>query len=302
MINETNVKCFLSLAETLNFTETAERLFMTQQGVSKHISKLEEDLGVTLFFRTHHSVSLTKAGEDCYEMFSKFAQAFANTMEKTKRYYDELYKSLHLGYLEWLQIATPINKTLCLLRKDLPDLKFSVERRPQYELNKCFLDKTLDMIVTYDDFSPKVGGLKRLKILETDFVLLVSNSHPLASKSTSFRPFVNGPFIKAMQGAETVNETKKRARKQCRGLGFNPSEIIVTANIESAYTAVELGQGVLVSTKLSRMSVNTELKSYPLEATEDLICLWHENEENPVVAKFASSMHAVFNKNSFDSE
>ncbi len=297
MINETNVKCFLTLAETLNFTETAKRLFMTQQGVSKHISQLEQDLGVVLFVRTRHSVSLTKAGEDCYELFLGFAKTFHSAIEKTKKYYSDLYTSLHFGYLDWLDISAPINKALGLLKEDVPDLKFFGERRPQYELNKCFLDKEVDTIITYEEFSPKAKGLKKVRLLETGLVLLVSNNHPLTSKSASFRAFKKDPFIKAAHGMETETETKKRARKQCRQLGFTPPEIIVAANIESAYTAVELGQGVLVSTELSRMSINSDLKNYPVKLKENLVCVWHENEENPLVAKFASCLCSAFGGN-----
>lgn len=297
MINETNVKCFLSLAETLNFTETAKRLFMTQQGVSKHISQLEDDLGVFLFRRTHHFVSLTKAGRDYREMFSNFASVLKDTIERTKGYYNDLYKSLRFGYLEWLHIPAPINKVLGLLKKDMPDLKLLGERYPQYELNRSLLDRKVDMIITYESFSPKVRGLKRVKILETRFVLLVSSHDPRASKAASFHLFKNDPFVTAAQGVETVTETRRRARRRCRKLGFNPSEIIVTANIESAYTAVELGQGVLVSTELSRMSGNGVLRSYPFETKENLICVWHENEENPLVARFASYLHGAFDRN-----
>ena len=42
MINETAVRCFLTLCDTLSFTETAKRMYMTQQSVSKYIAKLEE--------------------------------------------------------------------------------------------------------------------------------------------------------------------------------------------------------------------------------------------------------------------
>jgi DNA-binding transcriptional LysR family regulator len=64
VINETSLRCFLTLCRTLNFTEAAKRMYMTQQSVSKYIAKLEEDIGFTLFVRTHHSVALTRAGEE----------------------------------------------------------------------------------------------------------------------------------------------------------------------------------------------------------------------------------------------
>ena len=49
MINETAIKCFLSLTNTLSFTETAKEMYMTQQSVSKYIARLEEELGFRLF-------------------------------------------------------------------------------------------------------------------------------------------------------------------------------------------------------------------------------------------------------------
>lgn len=62
MLNETSVRCFLTLAQTLSFTETAKIMYMTQQSVSKYIAKMEEDLGFQLFIRTHHYVMLTRPG------------------------------------------------------------------------------------------------------------------------------------------------------------------------------------------------------------------------------------------------
>lgn len=54
---------FLDLSETLNFTETAERLYTTQGNVSKHISALEKELNTVLLSREHRKVELTKAGK-----------------------------------------------------------------------------------------------------------------------------------------------------------------------------------------------------------------------------------------------
>ena len=36
-------RAFLALSETLNFTRAADKIFITQQGISEHIKKLEED-------------------------------------------------------------------------------------------------------------------------------------------------------------------------------------------------------------------------------------------------------------------
>lgn len=55
-------KEFVVLAETGNYWEAAERLFINQSTLSKHIKAMETELGVTLFDRTTRRVSLTEFG------------------------------------------------------------------------------------------------------------------------------------------------------------------------------------------------------------------------------------------------
>jgi DNA-binding transcriptional LysR family regulator len=57
------VRSFVYAAEELHFGAAAERLFITQQALSKRIQRLEEMLGVDLFARSTRSVALTPAGQ-----------------------------------------------------------------------------------------------------------------------------------------------------------------------------------------------------------------------------------------------
>lgn len=53
---------FVAVAEELNFSRAAERLFVAQQAVSRDVRKLEDRAGTPLFDRTSRRVVLTPAG------------------------------------------------------------------------------------------------------------------------------------------------------------------------------------------------------------------------------------------------
>lgn len=58
------LRVFLSISRTLNFTRTANEFFMTQPTVSNRIRALEEEVGAQLIQRSPHHVKLTEAGKE----------------------------------------------------------------------------------------------------------------------------------------------------------------------------------------------------------------------------------------------
>lgn len=57
-----NYKYFLTLSEELNITRASEKLFVTHQGLSRYLSKLEKECGVQLFYRKP-KLRLTENGQ-----------------------------------------------------------------------------------------------------------------------------------------------------------------------------------------------------------------------------------------------
>ncbi|MEU2711874.1 LysR substrate-binding domain-containing protein [Streptomyces sp. NPDC007205] len=63
MYDPAQLRTFLSVAQTLSFTQAARRLGLRQSTVSQHVRRLEDAAGRQLFTRDTHSVELTEDGE-----------------------------------------------------------------------------------------------------------------------------------------------------------------------------------------------------------------------------------------------
>ena len=68
MLNATWLNTFTTLCETGHFTRAAERLNMTQPGVSQHLRKLEAQLGQALISQQGKGFNLTEAGEAVFAL------------------------------------------------------------------------------------------------------------------------------------------------------------------------------------------------------------------------------------------
>ena len=62
MIDIIRIQTFLRAVETMNFSETAKQLHISQPKVSQHIKTLEQEMIVVLITRTNSGLQLTEAG------------------------------------------------------------------------------------------------------------------------------------------------------------------------------------------------------------------------------------------------
>ena len=58
------LKYFITVTQTLNFSEAARRHGISQPSISHHINELEKQVGAKLFLRDKHRVTLTAAGQE----------------------------------------------------------------------------------------------------------------------------------------------------------------------------------------------------------------------------------------------
>ena len=215
MFSLTSLKCFAAAAEELNFTRAAKRLFISQQALSSHISKLEEYYGVRLFDRGI-PMTLTDAGR----ALQKHAREILSSVDDYAREVQDI-KNFRQGELT---VGIPVTRGTIMLPPLLsafhqlfPQIRLHlVEGTVSGNIADALYDGTADLCIGYQPENTE--ELAVTPLFEEKFVVLVPDrlmkEHHLDRKlgegALSMDRFAELPFV--------VQERRDRAG----GGGLNP--------------------------------------------------------------------------------
>lgn len=294
MLTETGIRCLLSLGETLNFTRTARELYMSQQAVSQHISRLEEDLGFPLFVRTRRSVSLTSAGQRMYDYWSKVAREFYDLRDQCQTRYAAHTGAVHIGYQDWMDFGPAFTDALRRMEQEHPDAVVEGMRNSPGVLLQRLEEHSLDLILIYERFVQDFSNMCWERLIHTPILLMVSPGNSKVREGCTMEDFMEEPFILDAFPNEDKTDTLRRARREIAMCGLKPSRIIVVNSRDSAYTEAELGRGVVLTTGISRIIRSSTLLCFPTAASEHVICMWHKEHVPPLVEAYTNCLRESY--------
>ncbi len=93
------IRYFLTVAETLNFTRAAERCFVSQPALTKSIQRLEEIVGGRLLDRSKKSVSLTAFGQSLLPSFKKIYDTTLEVRENARQLLRHPLEKVRVGVM-----------------------------------------------------------------------------------------------------------------------------------------------------------------------------------------------------------
>lgn len=176
-INE--LKYFIKVFENENLTKSAKELFITQQALSKKISKLEKEIGVKLFERNSRGVSPTEFAEYFYpkakglkKHFNDFKSDIYNKAEKEKK---KIKIGFSPGTLQVLNARDIIENSRKELGIDIEISEFS-----DVDCEENVLNDNLDLAITVNPQNSEEFNFKSL--YSDNFAVVVNKNDSLAKK------------------------------------------------------------------------------------------------------------------------
>jgi DNA-binding transcriptional LysR family regulator len=175
----TQIRYFLSLAETLNFTRAADACGVTQPALTRAIQRLEEELGGPLLYRERSLTRLTPLGEAMRGHLRTIwdaANAARDTAEALRR---GGRHRIRLGLVPSLALA-PFMPVLAEVTRLRDGVDVRVRRGGPDDLFAGLLEDELDAAIVADG-ARMPDRLHRWPLFEEGFVVATAPDHPFAA-------------------------------------------------------------------------------------------------------------------------
>ena len=119
---------FLAVADELHYRKAAEKLFISQPGLSRQIKQMEEILETPLFIRNKKKVTLTPAGAYLKAEVEFIINHLEVTKKQLKLVAEGNFGEIRIGFLG-SAMQTVVPNLLLKLRDKYPQIKTSLDER-----------------------------------------------------------------------------------------------------------------------------------------------------------------------------
>jgi DNA-binding transcriptional LysR family regulator len=273
------VEIFITVAESLSFSEAARTLFIDQSVVCRWVQRLEAHLGTTLFLRHNKGVELTPDGEFLYDevrpAYGKLCHSFQTLKNKNK----SAGFMFRIGCLDTEEVLTAMNESVFPFQKLYPNVPLQVSLYSFDELRRRFINEELDFAVSYYmGFGEyKDTGYRILKENPSFFIL--SKDSPAIEEGTLRVEALKDEILYLIAPAE-AGWAEEYILDLCREKGFLPKKIKYLPNLLAIEIAVKNNRGFTIGSDMFMKHFPGELRQFRLADTtlgESVAIFWHDS-------------------------
>jgi DNA-binding transcriptional LysR family regulator len=238
-MNIHHLEYFLEVARQGTFSKAAVALHITQPSISKMIKDMEDELGVTLFYRNSRQIELTDAGQalliEAQQVVSRF-QAIVHGMDDVIN----LKRGIVRIGLPPITSSSVLPRLLGEFSREHPQIQLhlfefgSKKVRPGVQEGSLDIGIVCSLPTADEDF-------EAFPFINDPLRLILHHTHPLAqSPVVAFESLATESFVMYSQDFSLHDQIIER----CRVSGFSPKILCETSQREFMTQMVAAGLGV----------------------------------------------------------
>src|SRR6201991_4413968 len=174
------VRYFLAVAATLNFTRAAEQGNVTQPALTKGVQKLEQELGGQLIYRERQLTQLADLGKEVLPMLARTLASAEAVRRRAQEFQRKEVAPLKIGLVPSIS-ASLVLDPIAEIAKFVPGL--------HVELREGAAEKLVDLLLEGEINAAMVGDVQDIPariddwpLFEERYVAVLSPTHRLANR------------------------------------------------------------------------------------------------------------------------
>lgn len=284
-MNSKQIESFLCVAETLNISTSAQKLFASQSTISRQISLLEEELGMQLFIRGNNYLQLTPAGMTMYHTFKEIRGLYSNKFQEAQMLNQGYDGLMRIGLYDFMRIEIFFENIIKKFQEKYPGVRLEYECIPDGSIDLYVADNAYDLVFMHSFEVVENADFLYRTVYETNQFLLYGASHPLAgAKDLKFADFRNEIFwsVKNRRGKKYLENKEKIFRHY----GIDRWKEMEAPNIDTILFNVSMGNGCCLLDPCTVMLNNKLYQKFFLDEEVSSVGInvaWNKNNMNPAL-------------------
>ena len=289
-----DIEVFRVLAETLSYTNAANRLYLTQSSLTRTIQQMEEELGFQLFDRSRRSVSLTAAGKSFYEQCGSVLDAYSNSVDQA-RYAMEgstgaIRFATHMYFVNGV-----VYDIISGFQAENPEILLTVSASGTEQMIHDLNENLIDCGICTGRSANR--DIERIVMRHYRECAVLPLGHPLADREEiAFGELKDERFM--VISRKLASRSYEQIRAKAKAAGFDARVEEQADSVAHLLALVATGRYVTILSENYQSLTCGRLRFVPLseESTVELSFLWNRNNPNPCVKVLAEYVRANYKK------
>lgn len=229
-----------------SFSAAAQRLGVTQSTITQHVAKLERQVGSQLLLRNRDGVTLTRTGEEFFELADRLVALDISISERL-----DGFEAMQKGHLKIIANAPlPAIKAISMFRRAYPDVEIDFALHDWTTATRLLRERRADVGLITD--APVSEDWQRVPVEYVQYAAYVMPSSPLAQRpKLRFADLMDQTIILPEHGSLTQRVVSNALRKHGtafpRTIRMTTFPLMCEAVLQGVGVAIFLGNSGLIA-------------------------------------------------------